>query len=191
MDIPIGNAIDVFIRETYGKDKTAESFGGPVMDRLAEGGHYTELPYVVKGMDLSFSGIMTAAMQKYNKMAKGKSEAEKEQILRDLCFSFEETCFAMLTEVTERALAHTGKSEVLLVGGVAASQRFREMMKIMCSGRDAQSYVVPREYSGDQGVMIAWTGLLAHKNGQKQTEKADFNPLWRVDQAEVPWMCNQ
>ena len=188
MDIPIGNAIDVFIRETYGKGKKAESFGGPVMDNLAVGGSYIELPYVVKGMDLSFSGIMTSAIQKYEKMTEGKNDAEKEIIMRDLCFSFEETCFAMLTEVTERALAHTGKSEVLLVGGVAASPRFREMIEIMCKERNAQSFVVPREFSGDQGAMIAWTGMLGFKNGQKPVSKADFNPLWRVDQTDVPWM---
>ena len=94
----------------------------------------------------------------------------------------------MLTEVTERALAHTGKSEVLLVGGVAASQRFREMMEIMCNERGAKAYVVPQEFSGDQGVMIAWTGLLGYKNGQSPIKKSDFNSLWRVDQTEVPWM---
>ena len=197
MDIPIGNAIDVFIRETYGKGRKAETFGGPVMDKLAEGGRYIELPYVVKGMDLSFSGIMTAAIQKYEKESRGKNDAEKEQLIRDLCFSFQETCYAMLSEVTERALAHTGKKEVLLVGGVAASQRFREMMEVMCRERGAKSFVVPREYSGDQGAMIAWAGLLGYKNGQKPVNEkthgvrhtsVGFNPLWRVDQTEVPWM---
>lgn len=187
-DIPIGNAIDVFVRETYGKDKKAESFGGPVMDRLAEGGKYIELPYVVKGMDLSFSGIMTAAIQKYEKGAKGKSRGEKDSLFSDLCFSFQETCYAMLTEVTERALAHTGKKEALLVGGVAASKRFREMMEIMCKERGASCFVVPREFSGDQGAMIAWTGMLGYKNGQKPASNSDFNSLWRVDQTEVPWM---
>ncbi|MFA4820241.1 MAG: KEOPS complex N(6)-L-threonylcarbamoyladenine synthase Kae1 [Candidatus Aenigmatarchaeota archaeon] len=189
-DIPIGNAIDVFIRETYGKDKKAETFGGPVMEKLAEGGCYMELPYVVKGMDLSFTGITTAAIQKYNK-------DKSEQMLRNLCFSFQETCYAMLTEVTERALAHTGKSEVLLVGGVAASKRFREMIEIMCQERGAKAFVVPKEYSGDQGVMIAWTGLLMHRSGVKPVSKqthgvrhtiVDYNSMWRTDQAEITWM---
>lgn len=188
MDIPIGNAIDVFIRETYGKDKSADSFGGPIMEKLAEGGRYIELPYVVKGMDLSFSGITTAAIQKWNKETKGKSQGERDAVLRDLCFSFQETCYAMLTEVTERALAHTGKNEVLLVGGVAASKRFREMIEIMCKEREAKAYVCPIEYSGDNGVNIAWTGLLGYKNCQKPVEKADFNSLWRTDQAEILWM---
>lgn len=184
LDIPIGNAIDVFIRETYGKDRKAETFGGPVMEKLAEDGHYIELPYVVKGMDLSFTGITTAAIQKWSKA----SPEMRPTILRDLCFSFQETCYAMLTEVTERALAHTGKNEVLLVGGVAASKRFREMIEIMCRERGARAFTVPREYSGDQGAMIAWTGLLMHKAGIKPVKKADFNSLWRTDQAEIKWM---
>ena len=196
-DIPIGNAIDVFIRETYGRDKTASSFGGPVMERLAEGGKYVELPYVVKGMDLSFTGITTAVIQKYNKGSEGKTDGEKEELLRDLCFSMQETCFAMMTEVTERALAHTGKKEVLLVGGVAACKRLREMMEIMCTERGAKAYVVPKEFSGDQGAMIAWTGMLGYKNGQKPVNEnahgmrdsaADFNSVWRVDQTEISWL---
>lgn len=183
-DIPIGNAIDVFIRETYGKDKKAETFGGPVMEKLAEGGKYIELPYVVKGMDLSFTGITTAAIQKWSKA----SHEMRPTILRDLCFSFQETCYAMLTEVTERALAHTSKNEVLLVGGVAASKRFREMIEIMCQEREAKAYTCPIEYSGDNGVNIAWTGLLMHRAGVKPIKKVDYNSLWRTDQAEIKWM---
>ena len=94
----------------------------------------------------------------------------------------------MLTEVTERALAHTGKSEVLLVGGVAASRRFREMIEVMCIERGAKAFVCPMEYSGDNGVNIAWTGLLGYNNGQKPVVKADFNSLWRTDQTEILWM---
>lgn len=36
----------------------------------------------------------------------------------DLCFSLQETVFAMLVEITERAMAHVGGKEVLIVGGV-------------------------------------------------------------------------
>ena len=51
-------------------------------------------------------------------------EGEVPVTKEDLCFSVQETCFAMLAEVSERALAHTGKKELLLVGGVGANQRF-------------------------------------------------------------------
>jgi N6-L-threonylcarbamoyladenine synthase len=171
-DIPIGNAIDVFIRAA-GKDFP----GGPVMEQLAKNGKYIELPYVVKGMDLSFSGILTSAKQKL----------EKER-LEDLCYSFQETCFSMLVEVSERALAHTEKKEMLLVGGVAANKRLAAMCEKMCEERGAKFYPVPLEYAGDCGANIAWTGLLQYKNGDKGEEKADFNSLWRTDEVEVFWI---
>lgn len=174
-DLPLGNAIDTFIRECgLGHP------GGPIFDKLAKNGKYVELPYVVKGMDLSFSGILTAALQKYKSGAK----------LEDLCYSFQETTYAMLTEVTERALAHTGKNECLLTGGVAASQRLQEMLRIMCEERGAKLFACPREFAGDNGAMIAYTGMLAYINGQNPIpiNKADFHQRWRTDDVEVGWV---
>ncbi|MFH0832798.1 MAG: bifunctional N(6)-L-threonylcarbamoyladenine synthase/serine/threonine protein kinase [Candidatus Aenigmatarchaeota archaeon] len=172
-DISIGNAIDTFIREATGNAGS----GGPVMERLAKGGKYIELPYVVKGMDLSFSGIMTAALQKHKQGAK----------IEDLCYSFQETCYSMLTEVTERAMAHTAKKECLLTGGVAASQRLQEMLRIMCEERNAKFFVCPREFAGDNGAMIAWNGLLAYSHRQK-TCSGDFHQRWRTDEVEIEWI---
>jgi len=172
--------------------------GGPMMEKLAEGGKYIWLPYVVKGMDLSFSGILTAAVQKWKKESKGRSSAECDALLSDLCYSFQETCYSMLTEVTERALAHTQKQEVLLTGGVAASKRLTEMLNIMCKERGARLYACPIEYSCDNGAMIAITGFIAYKAGQKPAKPRhmhevyqdtfDFNPRWRTDDIEILWM---
>ena len=179
-DIAIGNAIDTFIRECgLGHP------GGPVFDKLAKNGKYIELPYIVKGMDLSFSGILTSALQKYRKAQTKKGE-NLEELLCDLCYSFQETCYAMLTEVTERALAHTGKNEVLLTVGVATSLRLQEMLQIMCKERGAKFFVCPREFAGDNGAMIAYTGLLVRKPIPK--EKADFHQKWRTDDVEVRWV---
>ncbi len=174
LDIAIGNAIDSFIRAA-GKGHP----GGPIMEKLAKSGKYIELPYVVKGMDLSFSGILTAAKQKLGK--------EK---LEDLCFSFQETAYSMLTEVTERAMAHTGKTELLLTGGVAASTRLQEMLKIMCEERGAKFFVVPRQLAGDNGAMIAYNGLIAFECGQKPAKNIDFKQKWRTDEVDICWIKN-
>lgn len=131
LDIGIGNAIDTFAREL------GIGFpGGPKIEKLAlKGGEkYIELPYAVKGMDLSFSGVLTEAVRKYRT---GKYRIE------DLAYSFQETAFAALVEVTERAVAHTGKEEVVLVGGVAANNRLREMLKIMAEDRGGIEFFVP------------------------------------------------
>jgi tRNA A37 threonylcarbamoyltransferase TsaD len=92
----------------------------------------------------------------------------------------------MLTEVTERALAHTRKREALLTGGVAANSRLQEMLGIMCREREASFSVVPKELAGDNGAMIAWTGLLMHRAGVK-TEECIL-PRQRTDEIDAVWV---
>ncbi|MEM4246925.1 MAG: tRNA (adenosine(37)-N6)-threonylcarbamoyltransferase complex transferase subunit TsaD, partial [Candidatus Woesearchaeota archaeon] len=171
LDIGLGNLLDKFAR-----DAGLGFPGGPKIEELAKVGKYIELPYAVKGMDVSFSGILTKAE---HLLKKGTS-------VNDLCFSLQETCFAMLTEVAERAIAHTGKKELLLIGGVAANKRLKEMLDKMCSARGAKFYAVPLEYSGDQGAMIAWQGILQQKEAVAP-EKADITPHERIDEIKVNW----
>lgn len=163
LDLGLGNMLDKFGR-IIGLGFPA----GAEIEKLAQKGNYLELPYVVKGMDVSFSGILTKISQLYEKGSRKE----------DLCFSVQETCFAMLTEVVERAMAHTGKTELLLVGGVGANQRFCNMLEIMCKERKAKFFKVPLDLAGDQGAMIAWEGFL------KKGHFSDFevNPHWRVDE---------
>ncbi|MEK6909596.1 MAG: bifunctional N(6)-L-threonylcarbamoyladenine synthase/serine/threonine protein kinase [Candidatus Aenigmatarchaeota archaeon] len=173
-DIPVGNALDVIAR-----GMGLPMPGGPEIEKLAKTGKFVELPYVVKGMDMSFTGITTAAIEMF------KEGVSKE----DISYSMQEVCFSMLTEVTERALAHANKNEVLLVGGVAANKRLQEMMKIMCGERGAEFYVVPHEYSGDNGLMIAWTGILAYKSGREFSIKDSFiKQNWRTEDVEISWI---
>ncbi len=178
LDTGIGNMLDKF-----GRAIKLGFPAGPKIEQLAKQGKFIELPYVVKGMDLSFSGIITKAEQLYNK------NVSKE----DLCYSLQETMFSMLTEVTERAMAHTNKKEALLIGGVAANKRLIEMLDIMCKERKAKSYFVPIKYSGDQAAMIAYTGILQYKANKKYYDnldinEIDINPQWRVEQVDVNWL---
>ena len=171
LDTAIGNSLDKFAREL------GLGFpGGPIIEELAKDGKYIELPYIVKGMDLSFAGILTNAIRKH------QSGSKKE----DLCFSMQETCFSMLAEVTERALAHTRKDELVLIGGVAANKRLIEMLAIMCKERQSRFYTVPLKYSGDQAVMIAYLGYLMSLAGSKQS-KQDIYPYQRADEVEITW----
>ncbi|MGZ7118564.1 MAG: KEOPS complex kinase/ATPase Bud32, partial [Methanobacterium sp.] len=97
--------------------------------------------------------------------------------------------FSMLVEVTERALAHTKKQEVMLCGGVAANSRLREMLKIMSEEHYADFYMPPVEYCGDNGAMIAWMGQLMNKYGERQgIEDTTVIQKYRTDQVDVPWM---
>lgn len=174
LDLGLGNMLDKFAREI------GLGFpGGPKIEQLAkQGKNYVELPYAVKGMDVSFAGMLTKALKLF------KQGTSKE----DLCFSLQETAFAMLAEVAERAMAHIDKKELLLIGGVAANKRLGEMLDIMCKERGAKFLAVPLQYSGDQGVMIAWQGVQQFKAGEKvDSDKATVNPYERVDEVKVTW----
>jgi len=180
LDIAVGNCLDVFAREAGLKPTGGKPLGG-IVEELARGGKvFIPLPYVVKGMDLSFSGLLTAAI---NMLHEGKHRLE------DLCFSFQEIAFSMLTEVTERALSHTEKPEVLLTGGVAANKRLQSMLEIVAEEHNARFCVMPKEYALDNGAMIAWTGILAYLYGlTTPLEKSFVNLKWRLDEVYIPWV---
>ncbi len=178
LDISVGNMLDVFARKMG-----LQHPGGPKVEKIArKSKNLIDLPYIVKGMDLSYSGLLTAAVR----------AKESGVSLEDTCYSIQEISFAMLTEVTERALAHTEKKSVLLTGGVAANQRLQEMLKIISDEHGATFHVVDRSLAGDNGAMIAWAGYVLYKHGVKTTIKESMvNPKWRLDEIEIPWTMEE
>jgi N6-L-threonylcarbamoyladenine synthase/protein kinase Bud32 len=179
LDIALGNCMDVFAREAGIKNRKGLPLGAAVEQLAAKGQKLVQLPYVVKGMDLSLSGLLTAATVALQKGEK----------LEDVCYSLQENAFSMVTEVTERALAHTEKPEVLLTGGVAANKRLQAMLMVIAEEHDAKFVVVPKEFASDNGAMIAWTGALAYANGLATPVEESFVKLkWRVDKVDVPWV---
>ena len=180
LDIAVGNCLDVFAREAGLRRGEGMPFGAMVEKLASDGENLISLPYTVKGMDLSFGGLLTAAVQSLHE---GKHRVE------DLCFSLQETAFSMLTEVTERALAHTEKPEVLLTGGVAANKRLQSMLSEIAKEHEARFCVVPKEYALDNGAMIAWTGILAYRHSMTvPIEKSFVRLRWRLDEVYVPWV---
>jgi N6-L-threonylcarbamoyladenine synthase/protein kinase Bud32 len=170
LDVGIGNALDKFARA-----KNFPHPGGPHIEAQAKEGRYIELPYTVKGMDLAFSGLVSAAK-------------DHKAPLPDVCYSLQETAFAMCVEVTERAMSLAGKNEVLLVGGVGANRRLQEMLCIMCEDRGAEFFVPEQKYLGDNGAMIAYTGKLMLESGVTlPIESSRINPSFRSDEVEVTW----
>jgi len=180
LDIAVGNCLDVFAKEAGLRQSERMPFGAIVEDLASHSHNFVSLPYSVKGMDLSFSGLLTATIQLLK---------EKKHPVEDLCFSLQEVAFSMLAEVTERALAHTEKSEVLLTGGVAANKRLQSMIKSVTEEHNARFCVVPKEYALDNGAMIAWTGILAyHHNLTVPIEKSFVRLKWRLDDVYAPWV---
>jgi len=183
LDQGIGNFIDKFARFS------GLGFpGGPKIQELAKKSsekNYISLPYSVKGMDVAFSGMLTKLKQLLD---------TKKYKLEDLSFSLQETAFVMLIEASERALAHTGKKELLLGGGVACNSRLREMAEIMCSERDALFFCPENSLLVDNAAMIAYLGEIMFNSGikiyaknKKSLEKLDIKPRQRTDEVIVSW----
>ncbi len=175
LDIALGNCLDQFARSV-----NLGHPGGPRVEELAlKSDNYLKLPYTVKGMDLSFSGLLTAAIRRF----------ESGESLEDVCYSLQETAFSMVTEITERALSHSKKQGIMLCGGVAANKRLNEMISIMAQEHYADFYQPPLKYCGDNGAMIAWMGQLMFHYGQVQkVEDTTVIQRYRTDQVDVPWM---
>jgi N6-L-threonylcarbamoyladenine synthase len=181
LDVGIGNLLDTFAR-----DLDLGFPGGPKVEKLAllatdeEMRNLISLPYSVKGMDVAFAGLQTNLLHKIK---------TKEFRTEHLCYSVQEHVFAMLVEVAERALAHVGKKELVLGGGVGCNKRLQEMCSIMCEARGAKFYCPPNQFLVDNAAMIAWTGKIMHERGNIQTtvENATIKPYERTDDVEVTW----
>lgn len=182
LDIGIGNMLDKFARE-----QGIAFPGGPKIEELAlewlsenpnpslEG---LELPYAVQGMDLAFSGILNAALKL----------VEKGVPLPAVCWSLQEHTFAACVEVAERAMAHAGKSELLLGGGVACNERLRDMCDVMSSSRGATSHVPEKLLCIDNGSMIATLGRLQLLWGSPTTlDHSGVRQDLRTDETPILW----
>jgi len=175
LDMGLGNAID-----QLGRELGIGFPAGPVLDKMYfEKKKYIELPYTVKGMDLAFSGILTAAKQMVGKERK-----------EDLAYSFLHNSYAMLLEVVERALSYSGKSEVCLVGGVAASKALNSMITVMAEDRGVKYKPCPLEYCGDNGLMIAWQAYLQYFKGKDRQKLSEtkVDPYQRLDKVNISYM---
>lgn len=96
----------------------------------------------------------------------------------------------MLVEITERAMAHCGSNEVLLVGGVGCNVRLQEMMGIMAAERGGSVCAMDDRYCIDNGAMIAYPGLLQYISGGYKgmdLSETTFTQRFRTDEVEVTW----
>lgn len=181
IDIAVGNCLDRFARVL--KLSNDPSPGYNIEQLAKKGKKFLELPYAVKGMDVSFSGLLSFIEEKAPVLLESG-----EYTPEDLCFSLQETVFAMLIEITERAMAHCGSEEVLIVGGVGCNKRLQEMMGIMAKERGAMLYATDERFCIDNGAMIAQAGYLMYKSGQiTPLEETTCTQRFRTDEVEVTW----
>ncbi|MDL5362390.1 bifunctional N(6)-L-threonylcarbamoyladenine synthase/serine/threonine protein kinase [Halalkalicoccus sp. NIPERK01] len=190
MDTGVGNALDKFARHLDWSHP-----GGPKIEDRAKDGEYVPLPYVVKGMDFSFSGIMSAAKDAVEAPSTGNRNSSSSgdavdsgERIEDVCFSLQETVFAMLAEVSERALSLTGSDELVLGGGVGQNARLRGMLAEMCDARGASFHAPEPRFLRDNAGMIAVLGAkMATAGDTLPIEESRVDPNFRPDEVDVTW----
>lgn len=181
IDIAVGNCLDRFARVVGLPNDPSPGYN--IEQAAKKGSKYIELPYVVKGMDVSFSGLLSYVEKEAPKLlASGAATVE------DLCYSLQETVFAMLVEITERAMAHAGRQDVLIVGGVGCNVRLQDMMADMCAARGGRVHGMDSRYCIDNGAMIAQAGILSYQFGDiTSLEDSTCTQRFRTDEVYVRW----
>ena len=198
IDIAVGNCLDRFARLLHLSNDpspgfTIEQYASRYVASLPSPEHaqLIAMPYGVKGMDVMFSGLLTfveAFIAKRPPSPLSPSLSAPEYSAEQLCWSVQESLFSMLVEVTERAMAHCGKADVMVVGGVGCNARLQAMMAIMSEERGGSVGVMDERFCVDNGAMIAWAGMCQWRRGTR-TDLADstITQRFRTDEVEVTW----
>jgi N6-L-threonylcarbamoyladenine synthase len=182
-----GETLDITLGQLFDQVGRKMGFSSPCgskieeMSYLSTGRIVYPLPYIIKGNDVSYSGLLSAVKILLN---------DNENDVHDICFSLQETAFSIIVEAVERALAFTGNKEFLIVGGVSANKRLSTMLEIACDIHNSDFNSCPRRFCGDNGAQIAWTGAQMYLNRPSSSvrpENASVNQSWRLDSVHIPW----
>lgn len=190
LDIAVGNCLDRFARVVNLPNDPSPGYN--IEQEAKKGKRLLPLPYTTKGMDISLSGILSSveAYTLDKRFCSDPATATGDDVITaaDLCLSLQETIFAMLVEITERAMAHIGSKEVLIVGGVGCNERLQEMMGVMARERGGQVFATDERFCIDNGIMIAQAGLLSFRMGYRTPlGKSTCTQRFRTDQVHVAW----
>ncbi|MFO7814712.1 MAG: tRNA (adenosine(37)-N6)-threonylcarbamoyltransferase complex transferase subunit TsaD [Halanaerobiales bacterium] len=145
--------------------------GGPIIEKKAKEGEEDAVdfprPFLDKpNYDFSFSGLKTAVINYiHNKKQKGE-----ELNISDIAASFQKAVIDILTKKTIKAALYKEVKSVILSGGVAANERFKEVLKEGLSEHDIPLYYPDLELCTDNAAMISTVAYYQYK-------KRDFAAL--------------
>ena len=187
----LGESLDDAAGEAF--DKTAKLMGlpypgGPELAKLAEQGDparfrfprpMTDRP----GLDFSFSGLKTFALNTLNNGLKKEAEAEGVARLKaDIARAFEDAVVDTLVIKCRRAVRETGHKRLILAGGVSANRRLRERIKLVMEEEGGCAYYPRPELCTDNGAMIAYAGWQRLLAGQTEPMKFGARPRWPMEE---------
>lgn len=170
----LGETLDDAVGEAF--DKTAKLLGipypgGPKLAQMAD--ECQQTPYVFPrpmvsrpGLDLSFSGLKTFALNTWN--ASDKTEQDKQHIAK----AFQEAICATLKIKVKRAIEQTGLKRLVIAGGVGANLALRQTLKSLITDYDGEIFFPRLEFCTDNGAMIAYAGCQHLLNGKRDNSLA-------------------
>ena len=134
--------------------------GGPHIEKLALKGNPKSYDFPrpmihSDNLDLSFSGLKTSVLYTVRDI-----ENITDQIKADIAASFQQAVIDVLTKKIKKSVELSGRSNVIIAGGVAANNALREAIKELESVLNIRVYYPSLKYCGDNAAMIAFVGSL-------------------------------
>ena len=189
----LGQSLDDAAGEAF--DKTAKLLGlgypgGPALAALAEQGtsgvYKFPRPMVDRpGLDFSFSGLKTFALNTMQKAAETANGELSQQTKADISRAFEEAVVDTLKVKCRRALEQQQCERLVIAGGVGANKRLRTELAEMIRQQGGELYYPRIEFCTDNGAMIAQAGCFRLVAGESQPLEIDARARWSMQELKA------
>jgi N6-L-threonylcarbamoyladenine synthase len=189
----LGDSLDDAAGEAF--DKTAKLLGlpypgGPELARLAERGDPTRYRFPRPmtdrpGLDFSFSGLKTFALNTLEEAKRQEGEPVPEQTQADIARAFEDAVVETLVIKCRRAVRETGVSRLVMAGGVSANQRLRRRIGEMMAKEGGDAFYPRPEFCTDNGAMIAYAGCQRLLAGLSEPLGIEVTPRWSMERLSL------
>ncbi|HBO38102.1 MAG TPA: tRNA (adenosine(37)-N6)-threonylcarbamoyltransferase complex transferase subunit TsaD [Pasteurellaceae bacterium] len=181
----LGESIDDAAGEAF--DKTAKLLGldypgGAALSRLAEQGNANRFlfprPMTNRpSLDFSFSGLKTFAANTINQAIVQEGELTQ-QTKSDIAHAFQQAVVETLVIKCRRALKETGLKHLVIAGGVSANKQLRQSLNELMQQLRGKVFYPQPQFCTDNGAMIAYTGFLRLKSGEREDLEIEVKPRW-------------
>jgi N6-L-threonylcarbamoyladenine synthase len=193
----LGESLDDAAGEAF--DKTAKLLGlpypgGPELAVLAEKGRsgrfrfprpMTDRP----GLDFSFSGLKTFAMNTWTALQRDESEDALQQSKADIALAFQDAVVDTMMIKCRRALESVSANTLVMAGGVSANKALRQGLQDFMEKKGGQVFYPRPEFCTDNGAMIAYAGCQRALAGQYQDLTIKAQPRWPLDELKPAGMA--
>ena len=146
--------------------------GGPHIEKLALQGNSKAYDFPrpmihSDNLNLSFSGLKTSVLYTVRDI-----EDLTDQVKADIAASFQQAVIDVLTKKIKKAVEVSGRSDVIIAGGVAANKALRAAIKDLETSLGISVFYPSLKYCGDNAAMIAFVGSL--RSSDKIEHKASY-----------------